>query len=87
MLFCFKQYRTNLLYSKLKIFKLDDMIAMEYAKFIFKFNGYMLPDSFNYYFTKPNSVHKHNNKQKQRNEFFNFKFPRNREKKLYIIFV
>ena len=35
MLFCSKQDRTNLLYFKLKILKLEDMTAMEYAKFIF----------------------------------------------------
>ena len=33
----------------------------------------MLPDSFNHYFIKLNSVHKYNSKQKQRNEFFQFR--------------
>ena len=70
MLFYSKQDRTNLIYSKLKILQLDDMIAMEYAKFIFKLNNYMLPDSFNYYFTKLENVHKYNTKQKRRNEYF-----------------
>ena len=70
MLFCSKQDRTNLLYFKLKILKLEDMIAMEYAKFIFKFNNHMLPDSFNCCFTKLENVHKYNTKQKQRNEYF-----------------
>ena len=46
------------------------MIAMEYAKFIFKFNNHMLPDSFNCYFTKLENVHKYNTKQKQCNEYF-----------------
>ena len=41
MLFCSKQDQTNLLYFKLKILKLKDMIAMEYAKFIFKFNNHI----------------------------------------------
>ena len=68
-----KQVRTNLFYSKLKILKLKDMIAMEYAKFILKFKNHTLPDSFNYYFTKLESVHKHNTKQKQRNEYFQFR--------------
>ena len=63
MVFYFKQYRTKLLYSKLKILKLDDMIAIDYTKFIFKFNNHMLPDSFNYYFTKLDSVYKYNIKQ------------------------
>ena len=71
MLFCFNQKRINLLYSKLKILKLDDMIAMEYAKFIFKFNNQMLPGSFNHYFTKLDSVH--NIKQKLRNKYFQFR--------------
>ena len=56
MLFCSKQDRTNLFYFKLKILKADDMIAMEYAKFIFKFNNHMLPDSFNYYYAKLENV-------------------------------
>ena len=43
------------------------MIAMEYAKFIFKFNNHMLPDSFKHYFTKLDSVLKYNTKQKQGN--------------------
>ena len=73
MLFCSKQYQTNLLYSKLKVLKLYDMIAMEYAKFIFIFNNYMLPDFFNYYITKLDSVHIYNTKQKKRNNFFQFR--------------
>ena len=72
MFFCTKQDRTNLLYFKLKILKLDDMIATEYAKFIFKFNNHSLPDSFSCYVTKLESVHKYNSKQKQRNEHFQF---------------
>ena len=75
MIFCSKQQQqdqTNLLYFKLKILKLDDTIAGEYAKFISKLNNHMLPDSFNYYFTKLESVHKYNTKQKQRNKYFQF---------------
>ena len=73
MLFCSKQDRTNLLYFKLKILKLEDMIAMEYAKFIFKINNHMLPNFFNCYFTKLENAHKYNTKQKQRNEYFQFR--------------
>ena len=47
------------------------MITKEYAKFIFKFNNHMLPDFFNYYFTKLKN--KYITKQKQRNEFFQFR--------------
>ena len=72
MLFCSKQDRTNLLYFKLRILKLEDMITMEYAKFILKFNNHMLPDSFNCCFTKLENVHKYNTKQIQRNEYFQF---------------
>ena len=71
-LFCSELDRTNLLYSKLKIFELKDMIAVEYAKFIFKFNNHMLPDSFNYNFTKLENEHKYSTKQKQRNKYFQF---------------
>ena len=64
--------RTMLFCTKLFCSKLDDMIAMKYAKFIFKFNNHMLPDSFNYYFTKLENVNKCNTKQKRRNEYFQF---------------
>ena len=79
MLFCLKQYRKNLLYSKLKISKLYDMIAMEYVKFSFKFNNHTLPDSF------LDSVYKCNSKQKQRNDYFQFR--RNQEENFYFISV
>ena len=60
--------RTEQIYfiPNLKILKLDEMIALEYTKFIFKFNNHMLPDSFNHYFTKLDSVLKYNIEQKQR---------------------
>ena len=81
MRFCSKQDRTNLLYTKLKILKLDNLIAMEYAKSIFKFNNHMLPDSFNYYFTKLENVHKYNTKQKRRNKYFQFRISSESERK------
>ena len=46
ILFRPKQFPTTLLYSNLNILKLDDMINMEFAKFMFKFNNKMLPESF-----------------------------------------
>ena len=49
------------------------MIAMEYEKFILKFDNHMLPDSFNHYFTKLDSVHKYNTKRTPRNKFFQFR--------------
>ena len=64
------------------------MIAMEYAKFIFKFNNHMLPDSFNHSFTKLDRVHKYNTKQKQRNKFFQFRISSELGRKtLYIISI
>ena len=60
------------LYSKLGVLKLDDMIKMELAKFIFKFKNQMLPSSFNNYFINLNQVHKYNTWQKFRNEFYQF---------------
>ena len=63
---------SNLLYLKLGVLKLDYMIKMELAKFIFKFNNQMLPSSFNNYFINLNQVHKYNTRQKFRNEFYHF---------------
>ena len=34
-LFCPRRYETNLLYSRFRVLKLDDVIKMEFAKFIF----------------------------------------------------
>jgi len=46
------------------------MIQMEFAKFLFKFNNQMLPNSFDEYFIKLGKIHNYNTRQKQRNEFF-----------------
>ena len=72
ILFRPKQFNTTLLYSNLNILKLDDMINMEFAKFMFKFNNKMLPESFDCYFTILDNIHKHNTRQKHRNEYFQF---------------
>ena len=61
-----------LLYSKLGVLKLNDMIKMELAKFIFKFKNQMLPSSFNNYFMNLNQVHKYIIRQKFRNDFYQF---------------
>ena len=42
---------------------------MEFAKFMFKFNNKMPPESFDCYFTKLDNIHKHNTTQKHRNEY------------------
>jgi len=62
-LFSSTKYKTNLLYSRLKILKIEDMIEMQYAKFMFKFNNQMLPTSFNNYFIILDNVHNHNTRQ------------------------
>jgi len=46
------------------------MISMKYAKFMFKFNNQMLPNSFNNHFIKLENVHSYNKRQKIRNEYF-----------------
>ena len=61
---------TDLLYTKFCVPKLDDMIKMELAKFMFKFNNKMLPNAFNNYFLKLDKIHRYNTRQKKRNEFF-----------------
>ena len=62
------------------------MIATEHAKFLFKFNNHMQLDSFNYYFTKFDSVHKYNTKQKQCNDFFQFRISSESERKTLDLF-
>ena len=69
-LFCPLQYHTNLLYCRFNVLKLKDMINMEIAKFMFKFNNNMLPSSFDNYFTRLDEVHNYNTRQKMRNEYF-----------------
>ena len=73
-LFCSLRYETNLLYSRFRVLKLDDMIKMEFAKFIFKYSNNMLPNSFNNYFIKLENIHSYNTRQKSRNEYFQTSF-------------
>ena len=61
---------TNYLYPKCRVLKLVDMIKMEKAKFMFKYNNKMLPMSFDNCFLKLEKVHKYNTRQKVRNEYF-----------------
>ena len=44
----------NVLYSTFGVLKLDDMIDMEHAKFLFRFNNNMLLDYFKNYFVTVN---------------------------------
>ena len=43
-LFCPLHYPTTSLYFRFGVLKLEDMIKMELAKFMFKFNNEMLPE-------------------------------------------
>ena len=70
ILFCPSRSQTNLLYSKRKVLKLNDMINMEIANFMFKFNNQMFQDFFNNYFTKLGNVHNYNIRQTTRAELF-----------------
>ena len=56
-LFLAMHHPTNLLYTKFGVLKLDDMIKMELAKFMFKFNNKMLPNSFNNNFLRLDKIH------------------------------
>ena len=61
---------TNYLYSKCRVSKLEDMIKMEKAKFMSKYNNKMLPISFDNHFLKLGKVHKYNTSEKIRDEYF-----------------
>ena len=52
ILFCTSRSPTNVLYSKPKVLKLDNMISVEIAKLMFKFNNQIFPDFFKIFFTK-----------------------------------
>ena len=69
-MFCPLRYPTNMLYSKFGALRLEDMIDMEFAKFVFKFKNKMLPTSFDKYFTKIANVHNYNTSQKTRYKFY-----------------
>ena len=73
-LFCPRRNETNLLYSRFRVLKLDDMIIMEFAKFIFKYSNNMLSNFFNKYFIKLENIHNHYARQKSRNEYFQTSF-------------
>ena len=49
---------------------LADMIKIECAKFMFKYNNRLLPPSFNSYFTKLDVIHHYNTRQDVTSEFF-----------------
>ena len=56
-LFCKSDCPINVLYSTFGVLKLNDMIDMKHAKFLFRFNNNMLPDYFRIYFVKLETIH------------------------------
>ena len=53
----------NFLYYKLNTLILTDMIKIEFAKFMYKYNNHLLPPSFHNYFTKLDVIHHYNTRQ------------------------
>ena len=60
----------NLLFSKFQALKLKDMINMEFAKFMYKYENHKLPSSIDNYFTKLESIHNYSTRQKTAGGFF-----------------
>lgn len=69
-LFRHRRSSSNALYSEFGVLKLDDMITMEYAKFLYRFSNNMLPEYFNNYFTDLKLVHQHNTRQSNKKNFY-----------------
>jgi len=67
----------NLLYTEFGVLKLEDVIDMEYAKFLFRFCNNMLPLYFNNHFKSLEIVHHHNTRQKNKKYFSTLMFERN----------
>ena len=57
------------------------MINMEIAMFMFKFCNKILTNPFDSYFTKLDSLHSYNTRQKSTNEFFYYRARTETEKK------
>ena len=72
-LFCSRRDSTALLYSKFGVLKLEDMINMEIAKFMLKFYNKILPNSFDSYFIKLDSIHSYNTRQISTKEVFHYR--------------
>ena len=64
-LFRLSRFSVNALYFEFGVLKLDDMIDMEYAKFLFRFTNNMLPNYFNSYFNSLDSILIHAKKVKK----------------------
>ena len=59
----------NVTYSEFGVLKLENMQAMEYAKFLHRFSHNMLPDYFKNYLDDLGTVHQHNTRQKAKKLF------------------
>ena len=82
-----RRYETKLLYSRFRVLKLEDMIKMEFAKFMLKYSNNMLQNSFNKHFIKLENIHNFSTRQKTRNENFQTFFGTETGKKRCIISV
>ena len=65
-----RRYEMNLFYSRFRVLKLEDMIKMEFAKFMFRYSNNMIPNSFNNHFIKLENIYNYNTRQKTRNQNF-----------------
>ena len=65
-----KRCPLNVMYSEFGVLKLEDMLAMEYSKFLHRFSRNMLPDYFKIYLDDWGTVHQHNTDKKQNKTFF-----------------
>ena len=68
-LFRESNYSINVLYSTFGVLKLDSMIDMKHAKFLFRFNN-KLPDYFKNYLVKLETIHHYHTRQKNKKDFF-----------------
>ena len=60
----------NVMYSEFGVLKLEDMLAMKYAKFLHRFSHNMLPNYFKNYLDDLETVHQHNTRQKAKKKLF-----------------
>ena len=60
----------KVIYSEFGGLKLEDVLAMEYVKFLHRFSHNMLPDYFKNYLDDLGTVHQHNTRQKAKKKLF-----------------
>ena len=69
------------MYTEFEVLKLEDMPAIEYAKFIHRFSHNMLPDYFKNYLDDLGTVYQHNTRQKTKKTFFTLVFELSKAKR------